>query len=101
MPVTRRRAVPFSCGFPIVVLVFFALALATAFGPNSQAQDWEQGSGFRFRHLRVPAGGAPGFSLLPAQQTGITFTNILPESEALTNTIACNGSGVAAGDVDE
>jgi len=35
-----------------------------------------------------------------ASKTGISFTNWLPESRALTNTIIPSGSGVAAGDFD-
>jgi hypothetical protein len=38
---------------------------------------------------------------MPPEATGIRFTNVLPESRSLTNTVLPNGSGVAAGDVDE
>jgi len=71
------------------------LAPAVLFG-----QVWQEGAGYRFKPLAVPAGGKAGFTLLPPQQTGIRFTNSLPESRSLTNTILPNGSGVAAGDVD-
>ncbi len=71
------------------------LAPAVLFG-----QAWQDGPGYRFRPLSVPSDGKPGFSLLSPQQTGIWFTNCLPESRSLTNTILPNGSGVAAGDVD-
>ena len=64
------------------------------------AQEWQQGPGFRFLPLNVPAAGKTGFTLLSPQQTGIWFTNSLPESRSLTNTILPNGSGVAAGDID-
>jgi len=69
-------------------------------GPT-QAQPWQIGPGYRFKLLAIPSGGRPGFSLLLPQQTGIWFTNYLPESRSLTNTVLPNGSGVAAGDVDE
>ena len=68
---------------------------------GAHGQNWQEGAGFRFRPLSVPSGGKTGFSLLPPEQTGIWFTNSLPESRSLTNTILPNGSGVAAGDVDE
>lgn len=48
----------------------------------------------------VPSPGRPGFTLLPPEETRVGFTNSLPESRALTNTIVVNGSGLAAGDVD-
>jgi len=64
------------------------------------AQTWQEGPGYRFAPLRVPPGGRAGFTLLLPQETGIWFTNSLPESRSLTNTILPNGSGVAAGDVD-
>ena len=48
----------------------------------------------------MPASGKTGFSELVEEQTGITFTNWLPEARYLTNQILLNGSGVAAGDVD-
>ncbi|MBI2948854.1 MAG: VCBS repeat-containing protein [Verrucomicrobia bacterium] len=49
----------------------------------------------------VPVGsGHTGFTRLAAEQTGLGFTNVLPDSRSLTNQILPNGSGVAAGDVD-
>jgi hypothetical protein len=50
--------------------------------------------------LSVTAEGCTGFDLMPPEATGITFTNLVPESRSLTNHILLNGSGVAAGDVD-
>jgi hypothetical protein len=64
------------------------------------AQTWQEGPGYRFIPLKVPPEGRAGFTRLPPQETGIWFTNSLPESRSLTNTILPNGSGVAAGDVD-
>jgi len=48
----------------------------------------------------LPGAGRTGFTRLPAELTGIAFTNRLSEERSLTNTIVNNGSGVAAGDVD-
>ena len=64
------------------------------------AQSWQNGPGYRFKALTVASQGKPGFTLLSPLQTGIRFTNTLPESCSLTNTILPNGSGVAAGDID-
>jgi hypothetical protein len=50
--------------------------------------------------LSVASAGKPGFTLLPADQTGILFSNSIPVSVSLTNQILLDGSGVAAGDVD-
>ena len=63
-------------------------------------QSWQERPGYRFRSLLVPPTGKAGFTLLSPQQTGIWFTNSLPESRSLTNTILPNGSGVAGGDID-
>ncbi|MGD0536455.1 MAG: VCBS repeat-containing protein [Verrucomicrobiota bacterium] len=66
----------------------------------AHGEPWQDGPGYRFRHLDVPAPGRTGFSVLAPAQTGLTFTNVLPLSRHLTNQILPNGSGVAAGDVD-
>lgn len=70
-------------------------------GDRLYAQVWHSASGCRWAALAVPAGGKVGFSELGAQQTGIRFTNWLAAERYLTNQILLNGSGVAAGDVDE
>ncbi|MCZ7639748.1 MAG: FG-GAP-like repeat-containing protein [Verrucomicrobia bacterium] len=61
---------------------------------------WQDGDGYRRAGLPVPAEARTGFTRLLADQTGITFTNLLPESRFLTNQVLPNGAGVAAGDVD-
>ncbi len=81
--------------------LFLALALALAHSwAVGAGLEWQAGSGFRSAALPVPAGGKPGFTILPPTQTGISFTNALAEDHYLTNQILLNGSGVAAGDVD-
>lgn len=45
-------------------------------------------------------GAKAGFHKLSPAETGIYFTNLLPESIAATNRNLLNGSGVAAGDVN-
>ena len=83
-------------------LSYFALPLLLTIGAQAIcfSQSWQERPGYRFRPLAVPATGKAGFTLLSPQQTGIWFTNSLPESRSLTNTILPNGSGVAAGDID-
>ncbi|HKX62539.1 MAG TPA: VCBS repeat-containing protein, partial [Verrucomicrobiae bacterium] len=61
---------------------------------------WTSEAGFRFLEVSPPASGKSGFTLLPAGQTGIAFTNELPVARYRTNQILLNGSGIAAGDVD-
>ena len=78
------------------------LLVGISFGIHAVAlaQSWQQAPGFRFKELVVPSSGKPGFTLLRPEETGLWFTNALPELRSLTNTIAINGSGVAAGDID-
>lgn len=81
-----------------------ALSLCVAFvwlcASQACSQEWQQGPGCRFKLLPIPASGKTGFELLSSAQTGVGFTNLLPNHRSLTNTILPNGSGVAAGDID-
>ena len=81
--------------FGVVVLAAWASA-SVAVG----ADVWHAVSGGRWRALAVPAGGKPGFTLLPEAATGLSFTNNLEYREAEANRVLSNGSGVAAGDID-
>ena len=60
---------------------------------------WHQGNGFKWADLQVPKEGNPGFTLLPPEQTGITFTNPLDEHAIAADRGLANGSGVAIGDI--
>lgn len=82
---------------PAFIALF--LSCTQAVGALSGA-DWQTGTGFRSGALSVPATGKAGFTLLPAGQTGVSFTNVLSQERSLTNQIYLNGSGVALGDVD-
>jgi len=64
------------------------------------AEAWQNGLGFRFAPLAVPAGGKTGFTQMKGGQTGITFTNELLPARFMENHNLLNGSGVAAGDYD-
>lgn len=53
------------------------------------------------RHpLSVSTNAKSGFTLLPSAQTGVNFTNTLEELVSAENRVLNNGSGVAAGDID-
>jgi hypothetical protein len=67
-------------------------------GPVSAAEN--SLPGVKSWPLKVPAGGRPGFTLMPAADTGINFTNeLVPEAEFANNNLL-NGSGLALGDYD-
>ena len=83
-----------------MTLLLRLLALLASLSLAVRALDWSPHNNFRVAQLPVPATGKTGFTLLPANLTGITFTNLLPIERHLTNQILLNGSGVAAGDVD-
>lgn len=70
------------------------------FEPPEQPTEWTAGSGFRWRSLVVPEGGATGFTAVPPEWTGITFENRLGREALAENQLRTNGSGVALGDVD-
>lgn len=50
--------------------------------------------------MNVPSGSPPGFTLVPPQHTGVTFSNQISRSTIATNRIFELGSGVALGDID-
>jgi hypothetical protein len=87
------------CARRVNALASLALLLAwqTTVGA---ALNWQPEPNGRSAPLLPPAGTKPGFVLLPASATGITFTNTLSPRHAAENQIRLNGSGVAAGDVD-
>jgi len=81
----------------------FAAIIAVSFGLNAwtlQADDWQPGSGYRSRELKLPATGRTYLQRLTPTVTGITFTNFLPDEKALENSLRTSGAGVAAGDID-
>jgi len=81
------------------VLVVQVLMIAAVAAP-APSLEWQNGAGHRSAALSVPASERTGFVSLSPNETGIAFTNVLPQSRHLTNQILLNGSGVAAGDVD-
>ena len=61
---------------------------------------WHEEAEYRWRELRVPRRGGPGFAELPPYHTGIHFTNTVTLDSALWNRHLAQGGGVALGDVD-
>ncbi|MBL9139898.1 MAG: VCBS repeat-containing protein [Verrucomicrobiales bacterium] len=61
---------------------------------------WTEGNGFRSAPVKpaVIPGRSAGFTRLAAAQTGLDFTNQIPESRHLTNQVLLNGSGITTGD---
>src|SRR5262245_52960303 len=72
----------------------------TICGRQLVAYEWKDAGNHRFAELTFSKAGKPGFTSLAPELTGITFTNLLAQDRHLTNQILLNGSGVAAGDVD-
>jgi len=62
--------------------------------------NWQDGPGYRWKEVSVPANGRTGFTRLSAEITGMTFTNVLSDPAVARNRILEIGSGVALGDVD-
>jgi hypothetical protein len=79
----------------IALIAVWGILLQTA-----SAADWQNGQGYRWQELKVPASGRAYLQRLPASATGISFTNYLSEDRALESSVRTSGSGVAAGDVD-
>ncbi len=89
-PPQTRRLAPFA-----IALVWFVATPIVA-----RAAEWQVQPGARSLAVRLSTEGAPGFSVMRPEATGLAFTNFIPPSRHYTNQILLNGSGVAAGDVD-
>ena len=61
---------------------------------------WQQGIGFRYAELPSRPGNQVGFTKLRASRTNITFINSLKKEQIISNQHLLDGSGVAAGDID-
>lgn len=80
-------------------LVLLLTQLAAVF-PTSSSLGWEEGRGFRWAALKVPASGKSGFTLLAPSQTGLLWTNIITEQSVARHYNMVSGAGVAAGDYE-
>jgi hypothetical protein len=91
----RRAAAALLAGSGMLLL-----AETAALAASEPSLAWHDGPGFRWRSLAPPGTGKTGFTRLPPEQTGITFSNRLSDANVAENRILENGSGVALGDVD-
>ncbi len=82
----------------LVLLHWIACCVALASGAG--ALEWRSDGGYRRASVGPFVSNGPGFTLMPATETGVAFTNVIHESTYFTNQIYLNGSGVAAGDVN-
>jgi len=72
--------------------VAVALGFGTSFGQDAKVP--------RSFPLPVPASGKTGFTRMDAAAAGISFSNLLSDTQISINRLVEDGSGVAAGDVD-
>ena len=61
---------------------------------------WHQDASYRWRVLRVPRRGDPGFTPLGPDRTGLAHRNDISDEHALANRNLLIGAGIAVGDVD-
>jgi hypothetical protein len=80
--------------------LILSLFLVWEIGTHAADLKWEVMQSGRRAALTVPGQGKAGFTLMPASETGVHFTNVLTDARAAENQIRLNGSGVALGDVD-
>src|SRR2546425_1364288 len=78
----------------------FLLLLGTGGAMHGSDMSWNIAPGCRWRELAVRPNGKTGFTSLPPEQTGITFTNLLEERTGAANRVLQDGSGIAVGDYD-
>ncbi|MBL9167795.1 MAG: VCBS repeat-containing protein [Verrucomicrobiales bacterium] len=102
---TRRSDLPcfLSPGFLAGCWLWGILNSIVSLVPTAEgavSELWKLERDYRMLSLSVPAEGREGFVQVMPETSGITFSNQLAETRALTNQIFLNGSGVAAGDVD-
>ena len=77
-------------------LIWFIAATTLGIGASSvQAAD-----GWKSAPLNVPTSGKTGFTRMKAASAGITFSNLLTDTQISMNRLVEDGSGVAAGDID-
>src|SRR2546421_9512316 len=91
---------PRSAAGALLQLALGPLFLAAGSLAESSELNWQAGPGYRWSELSAPKFGKTGFTLLPPETTGISFTNFITDERSVTNQNLLNGSGVALGDVD-
>lgn len=73
------------------LLILWLVAVCT------QAADWTEEGGVRWKKLPEFTGTRAGFQLLNAAETGINFTNAVSELAIAQNRVVEIGGGVALG----
>jgi hypothetical protein len=91
---------PNLCSLLLKVLLFFLAMTIFYQCSRDTTLNWQQAEGYRWAELDFDRSGEAGFTLLPAEKTGIFFQNDLTEEQLVNNHVLTNGSGVAIGDVD-
>ncbi|HEX7654704.1 MAG TPA: VCBS repeat-containing protein, partial [Verrucomicrobiae bacterium] len=61
---------------------------------------WTTDGAGRYQSLEVPPDGKHGFRLIAPAESGLDFTNLVPETRHLTNQLSLDGGGVSAADID-
>ena len=79
--------------FSLSLLLFTSLTA-------SAALSWQPAAGYRTAPVDPVRPGKTGFTLLSPANTGVAFTNTLPDARSMANANLMNGSGVAVGDFD-
>ncbi|HEX7860427.1 MAG TPA: VCBS repeat-containing protein [Verrucomicrobiae bacterium] len=87
------------CPQPFLNRFLLAVCSCILVGSGFAAESWKQRAGFRSLSISPAESPKPGFTLTSGQGS-IAFTNALSETRHLTNQILLNGSGVAAGDIN-
>ncbi len=98
-PVCPIQASP-SPAPPLALRYLLVLTLVLTWTPFAWADAWTPVGVHRFQSLTLPTSGKTGFQLLPPEATGLTFTNLVPESRYWTNQLLLDGGGVTAADID-
>ncbi|HYG34511.1 MAG TPA: VCBS repeat-containing protein, partial [Clostridia bacterium] len=101
-PCCGRAVIPHLRRGPLGLLFLLGCILVASLPGWSPGTSCAQGAtaGVKSWPLTVPAGGKPGFTLLPSGKTGIAFTNELATQAIVANQNLLNGAGLALGDYD-
>jgi len=87
----------------ISIILLFAFLTACHNSPESSSikLKWHHHKGYKWATLHFSSGSAVGFKQLKSNTTDIHFINHLSKDEIKKNILFLNGSGVAAGDIND
>jgi len=77
------------------------LAIMVAACERAPELSWHEEGVVRWRTLKVPSRGRPGFQPLSGSATGISHRNLVADERARANRHLLIGAGAATGDIDE